>query len=121
VPPPFIEPPVPQSAFTVPKKPSQGRDPFFPKSNRIFESDLPLKTATPPPPVAELDLKGISGTKEQPLAIINNVNFSSNEELDVPTKAGKIRIRCLEINTSTGTVIIQVGAERRELRLAPSK
>ena len=72
-------------------------------------------------PTAELALMGISGTPEQPLAIINNRTFSAGEEGDVVTRAGKIRIRCVEINMSSGTVSVQVGGQSRELRLAPSK
>jgi hypothetical protein len=119
--PPFVEPSVPQSTFQVPKKSAEGRDPFFPKSVRIYGVDSVTKTVPTPTPIAELALKGISGTPEQPLAIINNATFSTGEEGDVATRAGRIRIRCVEINMSAGTVLVQVGGQSRELRLAPSK
>lgn len=119
--PPFVEPSVPQSTFQVPKKSAEGRDPFFPKSVRVYGAGPSDKNIPPPPPPAELALKGISGTPEQPLAIINNATFSKGEEGDVVTRAGRIRIRCVEINMSAGTVLVQVGGQSRELRLAPSK
>jgi hypothetical protein len=121
VPPPFVAPPIPQSVFVLPKKPAEGRDPFFPKSTRVYGEDQSAKPVKPATPVAELVLKGISGTAEQPLAIINNVTFAVGDELDVPTKAGRMKIRCLEINKDAGTAAVQMGGERRELRLAPLK
>lgn len=119
--PPFIEPALPQSAFTIPKKVRDGRDPFYPKSTRVYGTDQLAKPVVTVNPVADLALKGISGTAEEPLAIINNINFAAGEENDVTTRAGRIRIRCVEINRSAGTVLVQVGGERRELRLAPLK
>jgi len=119
--PPFIEPAVPQSTFGQPKRQAEGRDPFFPKSNRVYGMDPTPKPDTIPVPTAELTLKGISGTPEQPLAIINNMTFTAGEENDVTTRAGKIRIRCIEIKMSEGTVLVQVGGKSHALRLAPSK
>jgi hypothetical protein len=116
--PPFIAPAVPQSVFVIPKKQVEGRDPFFPRSTRVYgiTSVSTNKTAVVSP-VAELSLKGISGSDENPLAIINTTTFAAGEENDVTTKAGKMRIRCIEINKAAGTVTVQVGGERRELRL----
>ena len=118
--PPFIAPAVPQSSFALPKKRDEGRDPFFPKSTRVYGVDATVKPVIATP-VAELTLKGISGTPEQPLAIINTTTFSAGEENDVITKAGRMRIRCVEINMAAGTVLVQVGAERKVLQLAPLK
>ncbi len=76
---------------------------------------------TQPSFVAELALKGISGTRERPLAIINNQTFAPSEENDVVTGTRHVRIRCVEINVPAETVIIQIGNERRELRLRQGK
>jgi hypothetical protein len=116
--PPFIEPAAPQSSFTQPKRREEGRDPFFPKSIRPYGEESKQKNVPPVTPIAELALKGISGTPEQPLAIINTTTFAAGEEGDVLTRAGKIRIRCVEIRMSEGTVLVQVGGQSRELRLA---
>lgn len=118
--PPFIEPAIPQSTFNQPKKLAEGRNPFFPQSTRHITTEITTKTNPVVMPTAELSLKGISGTPEQPLAIINNRTLTAGEEADVPTGAGKIRIRCVEINMAEGTVSVQVGGQTRQLRL-PSK
>jgi hypothetical protein len=119
--PPFVAPAVPQSAFVIPKKQAEGRDPFYPKSTRPYVGDLATTKPVVTAPVAELLLRGISGTDENPLAIINTTTFGVGDELDVTTKAGKMRIRCIEINKAVGTVSVQVGGERQQLRLTPQK
>lgn len=110
------EPPVTLSTFVLPAKPSEGKDPFFPHSTRPYGAVAPTKTAQPAV-VAELTLGGISGTTDRPLAIINNSTFTTGDELEVTSGKLKLRIRCLEINMQTGSVLVQVGGERRELRL----
>ena len=119
--PPFIEPGTPRSTFHQPKKLTEGRNPFFPQSVRHIGVEATPKTNSIVAPIVDLTLMGISGTSEQPLAIINNQTFSIGEERDVVTRAGKSRIRCVEINKTEGTVLVQVGSQSRELRLAPLK
>jgi hypothetical protein len=112
-------PEIPQSAFFIPTTPQEGKDPFFPRSMRLFASVLVrtnLQTTTFAPPV-ELHLNGISGTADHRLAIINNQTFEANEEGEVPTNPGRARIRCLEIKADS--VLVQVGGEQRVLRLRP--
>lgn len=116
-----VEPPLPRSVFVSPKKTAEGRDPFFPNSTRPYGVDDSPKTAARTTPDAELALKGISGTPEQPLAIINSTTFTTGEDNEVITRVGRIRIRCVEINVAAGTVLIQMGGERRELRLQSAK
>lgn len=116
-----IEPPAPPvSTFAIPLKQIEGRDPFFPNSSRVYGT---TSTATNRGPsiVADLVLKGISGTPEQPLAIINTTTLAAGETNEVITKSGRLRIQCVEINMSVGTVLLQIGAERRELKLSPGK
>lgn len=120
--PPFVEPPVQPSVFIIPKKPAEGKDPFFPKSIRPYGIDsTPKPVVVAKPVVADLTLRGISGTPEKPLAIINTTTFTVGEENDVLTQAGRLRLRCLDINAAEGTVLIQIGGERRQLRLPPAK
>ena len=118
-----VETEIPQSVFVVPTSPSEGRDPFFPRTMRLFAG---TRTASNPKTnqpsfVVELALKGISGTRERPLAIINNQTFAAGEENDVVSGARRVRIRCVEINVPAETVTIQIGNERRELRLRQPK
>ncbi len=113
--------PPPQSVFVMPKKPAEGKDPFFPSATRVYASDTPVKMTNPVVPVGDLSLKGISGTATEPLAIINTTTFTTGEENDVITSAGRMRIRCVAINMGNGTVLVQAGGERRELRLPVRK
>jgi hypothetical protein len=117
------EPPL--SNFAIPRRASEGRDPFFPNSSRVYGTDSVAKSTNStnaPTIAADLTLKGISGSTEQPLAIINTTTFTTGEANEVILKGGRrVRIVCVEINMSAGTALVQVGAERRELRLAPLK
>ncbi len=118
-----LETETPQSIFIVPTSTSEGRDPFFPRTMRLPSGSRTASNVTTNPPsfVVELALKGISGTRERPLAIINNQTFAAGEENDVVTGTRRVRIRCVEINVPAETVIIQIGNERRELRLKQNK
>ncbi len=111
----------PQSVFVIPKTPTEGKDPFFPNATRVYNSDTPVRVKDPAASVGDLSLKGISGTATEPLAIINTTTFTTGEESDVMTTAGRMRVRCVEINVVKGTVLVQVGGERRELRLHNKK
>jgi hypothetical protein len=106
---------VPQSVFVVPKNPKEGRDPFFPNSTLLWGtvSKTPKQTSTPE--AAPMVLMGISGTGDHKLAIINNRTLAEGEETEVSSGGGRIRFRCVEIKKDS--VIIEVGGERRELRL----
>src|SRR6185503_696469 len=63
-----------------------GKDPFFPKSMRreqrtpVLATNLVLQPGELPPGMV---LKGISGTKDKPLAIINNYTFATGEEAEL--------------------------------------
>jgi len=109
--------PPPPSVFVLPKKPAEGKDPFFPSATRVYTSDSATKPKDTIAPVGELSLKGISGTAVEPLAIINTTTFTVGEENEVITTTGRVRVRCIAINMTLGTAIVQVAGERRELRL----
>jgi hypothetical protein len=108
-----------QSVFVMPKGRPEGVDPFFPRSNRpYFGTPLPVAAPTNPEPVqvaVDLKLKAISGLPEHRLALINNHTFEAGEEGEIVTTTGRMRIRCLEITQDSA--VVQVGTERRELRL----
>lgn len=113
--------PAPQSVFMVPRKIADGKDPFFPNSSRVYGTETATKGPGTTPVVADITLKGISGTPEQPLAIINTTTCTTGETAEIITKNSRIKVQCLEINMAAGTVLLQIGTERRELRLAPPK
>jgi hypothetical protein len=109
----------PKSVFLIPASPREGKDPFFPRSMRLFSSVVVKSNIQPTAaaPAVELRLNGISGTADHRLAIINNQTFEASEEGEVPTHQGRTRIRCLEIKPDS--VLVQFGAEQRVLHLRP--
>ncbi len=109
---------VAKSEFMLPRKVADGRDPFFPNSSRPYASETVAKpTGDSSLPEFEFSLKGISGTSEQPLAIINTTTFTTGEENEVIIKGKRIKIRCVEINMTAGTVLFEYGGSRRQLKL----
>jgi len=116
--PPPPEPMQTQATFINPRGPQEGRDPFFPKSNRPYASIAPVTPTKQPLSVtAELKLSGISGSVEHPLAIINNKTFEIGEEGDVSSGSDRVRIRCLEIKPESVVVQFVAGGLRREIHL----
>ena len=109
---------VPKSIFVIPTDAKQGRDPFFPDSQR-FVSAGPTTNAAPVSTVSPsaFVLQGISGTADRRLAIINGRTLAEGEETEVTVNGTRLRFRCLEIKADA--VVIEIGTERRELRLRP--
>jgi hypothetical protein len=105
---------IPRSVFNVPASPKEGRDPFFPTSVGAADTGSSTKKSSSISTVA-LVLKGLSGTPEQRLAIINDRTVAEGEEADVSTGGGRVRIRCIQIKSDS--VVIEVAGERRELHL----
>ena len=103
-----------RSVFILPMNPGEGRDPFFPKSNRPYEM-TPAATNN----VAEvtaLVVKGVSGLSDRRLVIINNHTFAAGDIADVITDQGRIRVHCIEIKPRS--VVIEVGGQYHELPLS---
>ena len=100
-----------RSIFILPTTPKEGRDPFFPKSNRPFEM-APTATNNVPE-VTALVVRGISGPPDHRLVIINSTTFAAGDVADVFTEQGRIRVHCIEIKPRS--VIIEVGGQYHEL------
>jgi hypothetical protein len=105
---------VTRSVFIIPTNPQEGRDPFFPNSNRPYESAPAGKKNSAD--MSSLVLKGISGPLDHRLAIINNHTFAVGDEQDLVTAQGRIHIHCVEIKTDS--VVIESGGENHELKYA---
>lgn len=102
----------PKSAFSQPTAPRDGRDPFFPDSTRVFDSNVTVAHATET--VTTLTIKGFSIVRGRPMVIINNHSFMVGDEGDVLGVGGsRAHIHCLEINS--GTVIVDLNGARHEL------
>jgi len=106
---------IPQSIFLLPANSKEIRDPFFPNSDRLSIGSATAPKRSPTPDSTLLVLNGLSGTSDRRLAMINGHTLAEGEESEVNTSAGRLRFRCLEIKADS--VIIEVGGERRELRL----
>ena len=110
------EPEPPKSVFRIPSSPNEGRDPFFPQS--AFRKPEVVRAApSAPPAVAELELKGISGSPERRLAIINNRTFELGEEGTVLSNVGRVRLTCKDIGTNS--VRVSINGQDRVLTLRP--
>ena len=108
------EPLIPLSVFVNPATPQEGRDPFFPQSTRRLKAQQLSATSTniaPSVAIAELELKGISGSAGHLLAIINNRTFETGEEGTVASNVGRVRLPCKEIRPDSVRVVLN-NAER---------
>jgi|ERR1017187_1840106 hypothetical protein len=102
-----------RSVFILPANPGQGRDPFFPKSNRPYETSM---AATNTVEATALVVKGISGSSDHRLVIINNHTFATGDIGDVITGQGRIRVHCIEIKPRS--VVVEVSGQYHELPLS---
>jgi len=113
---PEAEPVIPQSVFSIPTNGGAAHDPFFP--NRIIQAEAPKATTNAAPRTSNIGclvLKGLSGTPSKPLAMINGYTMTRGEESEITTECGKLLVHCVDITTNSA--IVEVGGERRELRL----
>jgi hypothetical protein len=114
---PEAEPEIPQSVFTIPATSGAARDPFFPSRIIQAQSAKPAATNTTTR-VASLSclvLKGLSGTPSNPLAMVNGRTMARGEDAEIVTDCGRLLVHCVDITTNSA--IVEVGGERRELRL----
>lgn len=109
---------LPKSVFVVPTTEADGRDPFFPKSDRLKKTGT-AKATTPKAPTLILIYNGLSGTENHRLAIINGRTLAEGEETELPMGNSRVKIRCVEIKGET--VIVEALGERRELRLGATR
>jgi len=103
-----------RSVFVLPANPGEGRDPFFPKSNRPYESSPTVTNNVVE--VTALVVKGVSGSSEHRLVIINNHTFAAGDIADVITDQGRIRVHCVEIKPRS--VVVEIGGHYHELPIS---
>jgi hypothetical protein len=103
---------IPQSTFTMPRTPKEGRDPFFPNSAYPYglTPTAPKQIVAPTP---SLVLNGLSGPPW--IATINGTTFASGEERELKIANGTFMVRCVEIKQDS--VVIEIAGQRKELRL----
>ena len=95
--------------------PGFGRDPFFPNSKRR-QHVATVKAL----PIGEIPsaivLKGLSGTAQKRLAVINNYTLAAGEETEIRAGGQLYRVRCDEIRERSVMISIN-GTEPKELKL----
>jgi hypothetical protein len=104
---------VPRSVFLQPSNPKEGCDPFYPNSVRPYESAV-VPNNGPATDLSSVIIKGISGSPDHRLVIINNVTFAVGDEAEVFTSQGRLRIRCLIITDDSA--VIEAAGQRQILR-----
>ena len=112
-------PEIQQSVFVYPNMASEGRDPFFPNSPRVYTTGNPDNQSRGPS-LTDLTLKSIMGTPQRVFAIINNHTFAAGDDGDVTTKDGRrLHIHCVDINSRAGTATIEANGMSVVLHLGP--
>lgn len=108
--PPDESAPLPRSEFI--DDPATTKDPFFPNSTRR----VPVRTvakgrtsAVPEPKSlsAGLSLKGITGSRSNPIALINNKTCAVGDVVQVKVPEGEVTLKCLEIRQNAVVVTIE--------------
>ena len=107
------------SVFVYPNNTSEGRDPFFPGSHRVYDTSPDNQARVPS--VTDLVVKAIIGTPPRVFAIINNHTFAPGDEEDVTLKDGRrLHIRVLDINPKAVTVTVEVNGASVVLKFTGS-
>lgn len=105
---------MPQSVFTIPATPRDGRNPFFPQSV-VAAPVITPKANSPLDLSSSFVLNGITSPPKR-TAMINGRTFEAGEEGEVRLPSGaKILIKCEDIRADSAVILIN--GQRRELRL----
>jgi hypothetical protein len=108
------EAPIPQSVFTIPPTPKDGRNPFYPMSGMKPPVPDPRLT-TPQKPVYTFTLNGITSPPRR-TAMINSRTFEPGEEGEVRLSDGQKKlIKCLEIGDNYAVILVD--GQQRVLKL----
>jgi hypothetical protein len=110
---PVPEVPIPQSVFSIPSQPSEGRNPFFPQS---VVRVIPVKISKENPiDTSSFVLNGITSPPRR-TAMINGRTFEVGEEGEVKLpNGGKMLIKCEAIKADSAVILIN--GQPRELKL----
>lgn len=96
---------IPQSVFDYDGKGL--KDPFFPLSTRVKVKASTSATNELAISGSIFKLKGMSGTADNPLALINNRTLAVGESAEVTTETGRYKIHCLEIRKYSVVIRVQ--------------
>jgi hypothetical protein len=112
----------PLAAFA--DEPMKGKDPFFPDSARRFQAvakAAPVSSTNSAPAFVPssipFSLKGISGTRTQRLALVNNATLAVGEAAEVRSSGQAVKILLREIRDRSVLIEIVATGELKEIRL----
>ncbi len=108
-----------RSTFTMPKQFTEGRDPFFPESTRVFQAVMLESPATSKVEISSLVVKGYYRDANSAFVIINNHTFTAGDEGDVMTTGGRIHIKCVDVLRNA--VVIEFNGSLHQLPINPPK
>jgi len=98
--------------------PPNGRDPFFPNSLRRGPEPEKGQPREKPQPASELVLKGIVGSANHRLALINdNTIMGVGQEESVRVPGGQVKVRCLEIGEAYAVIQVEGEVQTKRLQL----
>jgi hypothetical protein len=87
-------------------EPSAGKDPFFPKSSRRAVVARPNSDIEPVAPVGHLVVKGVTLSRTQRTAIINDLTFAEDEERLLRVNDHSLKVRCQEVREHSVRVTV---------------
>lgn len=102
--------PLPRSEFI--DDPTTTKDPFFPNSMRrvpVRATPKARASAVPEPKSlsAGLSLKGITGSRSNPLALINNKTCAVGDVVQVKVPDGEVTLKCVEIRPDSVVITVE--------------
>jgi hypothetical protein len=100
-----------QSVFV--DDPKFGKDPFYPRSKRRGIELVAI--STPIGTMPDLVLKGISGSKDRRLALINNRTLEKGEETEIKFNNQSVKVRLVDIREKS--VVVSVDGQSKEIFL----
>lgn len=107
-----------KSIFSMPKKFSEGRDPFYPESTRVFQQVM-AENSSHTVEISSLTVQGYSRDSQNAYVIINNRTFGIGDERDVITPGGRVHLKCIEVLPET--VVIEYNGSLHQIPLAKKK
>jgi len=97
--------------------PPKGCDPFFPNSHR--REPQPAKSGPLAKPLAsELVLKGVVGSVNNRLALVNDDILKVGEQGSVKVAGGQVEVKCLEIGEDYAVIKVTGELETKRLQLS---
>jgi hypothetical protein len=108
-----------RSTFTQPKQFSEGRDPFYPESTRVFQAVMLDSPNGHKADASSLVVKGYYRDAKSAYVIINNHTFTTGDEGDVLTPGGRIHLRCVDVLPNA--VVIEFNGSLHQLPINQPK